>query len=195
MNDTIVPVREIYWNIQGSIPFAQSLLYLLAITAIGVMSYGIWRDVRRWRLGRTTQRVTSLPARLSEFLQQIFGQKRVLRDRRPGIMHAMIFYGFLVLFIGTDIIAMEEDFTIPTMGPDAGRILRGDFYNFYEFTLDTLACKVYVRDPSDLPVIQAELRAALGPAARPVYLQADICRRDLSVEIEATAMVGATARA
>jgi chorismate lyase/3-hydroxybenzoate synthase len=62
-----------------------------------------------------------------------------------------------------------------------------------EFTLETLACKVYVRDPSDLPVIQAEVRAALGPSARPVYLQADICRRDLAVEIEATAMVASTA--
>jgi chorismate lyase / 3-hydroxybenzoate synthase len=61
-----------------------------------------------------------------------------------------------------------------------------------EFALDTLACKVYVRCPSDLPVIQAELRAALGAAARAVYLQADICRRDLSVEIEATAMVAHT---
>ena len=64
-----------------------------------------------------------------------------------------------------------------------------------EFTLETLACKVYVRDPSDLPVIQAEVRAALGPSARPVYLQADICRRDLAVEIEATAMVASTAGA
>lgn len=58
-----------------------------------------------------------------------------------------------------------------------------------EFRLETLACKVYVRDAADLPVIQAELRAALGPASRAVYLQADICRRDLLVEIEATAMV------
>ena len=64
-----------------------------------------------------------------------------------------------------------------------------------EFTLESLACKVYVRDPTDLPVIQAELRAALGPTARPVYLQADICRRDLSVEIEATAMVASAAGA
>jgi enamine deaminase RidA (YjgF/YER057c/UK114 family) len=64
-----------------------------------------------------------------------------------------------------------------------------------EFTLESLACKVYVRDPSDLPVIQAELRAALGPGARPVYLQADICRHDLDVEIEATAMVDASAAA
>ena len=58
-----------------------------------------------------------------------------------------------------------------------------------EFTLEALACKVYVRHPQDLPVIQAELRAALGPTARAVYLHADICRRDLAVEIEATAMV------
>jgi chorismate lyase/3-hydroxybenzoate synthase len=62
-----------------------------------------------------------------------------------------------------------------------------------EFTLESLACKVYVRDPSDLPVIQGELRAALGPGARPVYLQADICRRDLDVEIEAIAMVDCAA--
>jgi chorismate lyase / 3-hydroxybenzoate synthase len=58
-----------------------------------------------------------------------------------------------------------------------------------KFTLETLACKVYVRHAADLPLIQAELRAALGPASRAVYLQADICRRDLLVEIEATAMV------
>ncbi|HZG68179.1 MAG TPA: heterodisulfide reductase-related iron-sulfur binding cluster, partial [Herpetosiphonaceae bacterium] len=50
----------------------------------------------------------------------------------------MIFYGFLALFIGTDIIAAEQDFTIPVMGPERGRIIAGSFYTFYEFTLDTL---------------------------------------------------------
>jgi enamine deaminase RidA (YjgF/YER057c/UK114 family) len=64
-----------------------------------------------------------------------------------------------------------------------------------EFTLDALAYKVYVRHPADLPVIQAELRAALGPLARPVYLHADICRRDLAVEIEATTTIPIAARA
>jgi enamine deaminase RidA (YjgF/YER057c/UK114 family) len=63
------------------------------------------------------------------------------------------------------------------------------------FTMGSLTCKVYVRHRADLPVVQAVLRAALGPLARPVYLQADICRRDLAVEIEATAMVSAAASA
>ena len=68
----------------------------------------------------------------------MFGQKRVLKDRKPGSMHALIFFGFLALFIGTDIIAVEEDFSVPLIGPDAGRILVGAFYQSYEFILDTM---------------------------------------------------------
>jgi len=56
------------------------------------------------------------------------------------------------------------------------------------FELSALACKVYVRRPADLPLVQAELDAALGGDARVIYLQADICRQDLLVEIEAAAM-------
>jgi chorismate lyase / 3-hydroxybenzoate synthase len=56
------------------------------------------------------------------------------------------------------------------------------------FSLGNLACKVYVRRPADLPTIQAELGGVLGSGARAIYLQADICRRDLLVEIEAAAI-------
>ncbi|MGH8326449.1 MAG: hypothetical protein ACRET2_06780, partial [Steroidobacteraceae bacterium] len=51
--------------------------------------------------------------------------------------------------------------------------------------LETLAYKVYVRDPKDLPAVRGELESALGLGAAVLYLQADICRRDLAVEIEA----------
>ena len=56
------------------------------------------------------------------------------------------------------------------------------------FDLGSLAGKVYVRRAADLPVVQAELVPALTAGARFVYLQADICRQDLLVEIEATAI-------
>ena len=56
------------------------------------------------------------------------------------------------------------------------------------FELGALACKVYVRRPADLPFVQAELEDALGKSGRAIYLQADICRQDLLVEIEAAAM-------
>ena len=46
-----------------------------------------------------------------------------------------------------------------------------------------------------LPLIQGELAEALGSQAQIIYLQADICRADLLVEIEATAICPLTAAA
>jgi len=54
------------------------------------------------------------------------------------------------------------------------------------FGLEDLAYKVYVRHGADLPQIRAQLQSALGPRARVMYLQADICRQDLLLEVEAT---------
>ena len=51
--------------------------------------------------------------------------------------------------------------------------------------LEALAYKVYVRDPKDLAAIRAELVSALGRGAALLYLEADVCRQDLAVEIEA----------
>lgn len=53
------------------------------------------------------------------------------------------------------------------------------------FALERLSYKIYVRHSEDLSNIEQELRRAIGPAARALYLKADICRRDLLVEIEA----------
>lgn len=53
------------------------------------------------------------------------------------------------------------------------------------FALDALAYKIYVREPADLPLIQREVDAALGPRPPRIYLKADVCRTDLGVEIEA----------
>ncbi len=129
-------IREIYWNIGES--FGSLSVYLTAIIALAVMTWGVLRDIGRWRRGKPDARIANLRARLFEALSQVFGQKRVLRDRKPGTMHALIFFGFLALFIGTDIIAVEEDFTVPLIGPEAGRILVGGFYQAYEFILDTM---------------------------------------------------------
>lgn len=63
------------------------------------------------------------------------------------------------------------------------------------FDLERLAYKVYVRKDADLPTIQSQLRAALGPGAQAMYLRADICRQDLLVEIEATGQAPASAAA
>ena len=45
--------------------------------------------------------------------------------------------------------------------------------------------KAYVRSPEFLPFVREELAQAFGPAIDVIYLQADICRTDLLLEIEA----------
>jgi enamine deaminase RidA (YjgF/YER057c/UK114 family) len=54
------------------------------------------------------------------------------------------------------------------------------------YSLDRLKFKVYVRQPSDLLAIEGALAKLLKLRTPIVYLQADVCREDLLVEIEAT---------
>jgi len=54
--------------------------------------------------------------------------------------------------------------------------------------LASLYYTVYVRHPADLAQIRTELARCAGDALTAVYLQADMCREDLLLEIEATAV-------
>lgn len=51
------------------------------------------------------------------------------------------------------------------------------------FKLQDLLYRVYIRHAADYPPVRAELERQV-PGIRAVYVQADICRQDLLVEIE-----------
>jgi enamine deaminase RidA (YjgF/YER057c/UK114 family) len=57
------------------------------------------------------------------------------------------------------------------------------------FTLAQLFYRVYIRHEADLKTIQAVLQARIGSGYSAVFLQADVCRQDLLVEIEANLTV------
>jgi chorismate lyase / 3-hydroxybenzoate synthase len=63
---------------------------------------------------------------------------------------------------------------------EANRVVGSGSYSAARLNL-----KVYVRRPPDLPAIKAALSRCLSPATQVLYLQADVCREDLLVEIEA----------
>ncbi len=60
------------------------------------------------------------------------------------------------------------------LAPDAG------------FRLEGLAYKVYLRHPDDLDAVRHELTHFIGTAVAAIFLQADVCRAELLVEIEAS---------
>ncbi|MCW3481206.1 hypothetical protein OL229_16815 [Neisseriaceae bacterium JH1-16] len=53
------------------------------------------------------------------------------------------------------------------------------------YTLDGLDYRVYIRHAADYPSVRNTLEQLIGPSIRAVYVQADICRSDLLVEVEA----------
>ncbi len=55
-----------------------------------------------------------------------------------------------------------------------------------DFALNALCYRVYIRHAGDFPKVRDTLRSLIGEAAV-VYVQADICRHDLLLEIEAFA--------
>ncbi len=124
------PAREIYWNVgHGVVP----PMYLLFAAAAAACGWGFWRRVRVWRLGRPADRLDHLAARLAAALRGALGQRAVLRERGPGIPHALLFWSFLILLAGTALVMAQADLTEPLLGRS---FLRGRFYLAYSLALD-----------------------------------------------------------
>ena len=103
--------REIYWNVPG---WAQFLLYVLFFVAAGVLVFGLYERSRAWCRGRVDSAAheASAGARWRSGLARLWRhallQVRIWRSPMAGLSHAAIFWGFIVLFIGTCIVAVEE---------------------------------------------------------------------------------------
>jgi Fe-S oxidoreductase len=71
------------------------------------------------RMGKPTDRFDDVPARIRNEAEIVLGQRKLLQRLVPGLIHAAIFWGFLVLF-PTILIAMigavDRDSTLPWLG-------------------------------------------------------------------------------
>jgi Fe-S oxidoreductase/nitrate reductase gamma subunit len=125
-----VPFRDTFWNIP---PLVQAALYVGGIVAVAIFLYGFWQRVRLWRAGLPEQRLDRIPQRVQLVAKHALGQVRTLSQAYPGVMHAIMFWGFLALFMGTVLATIDWDITLPLFGY---KLLKGPFYLFYETTLD-----------------------------------------------------------
>src|SRR5579862_8091564 len=99
--------RVVQWN---TTPLMVAFMYASMVVALAIFGYGIWRHVRLWRLGKPAARWDRPGERLRLVLIRAIGQTSLLKDRIPGIMHALMFFGFLVLFVATLVVALDFDF-------------------------------------------------------------------------------------
>lgn len=117
------PAREIYWNI-----VAGKLIYLLFAISLLTIAAAFFRRVRLWRLGGPGRFFLPLWPRLKSVFLDGFFQRRMFRGPYVSAMHIFIYTGFLILFVGTLLIAVQLYF-LPGL-------LRGNFYLSYSLALD-----------------------------------------------------------
>lgn len=111
--------------------WAPVFMYVLAGLATATFLYGLWSRVRLWLRGKPDFRLNDLGWRIKNFLADVFLQRKIMR-RWQGYAHAALFFGFVFLFIGTDIIFVEYD-VLDKLGMG---IWFGGFYLWYSLILD-----------------------------------------------------------
>ena len=124
----VTPTREIYWNISGIV-----WMYLLAVISLAIFGWKFYRRFRLWKSGKPDARMDQPGLRLKLVLQYALGQARLLRKKYAGLLHVLIYAGFLILFIGTVLIFIQVDFTEPLF---SWTFLKSTFYLYYSLILD-----------------------------------------------------------
>ena len=117
--------------------------YSLVVISTAILLWGIARLALKYRRGRRRPLgLDHLLRRLARGAGSVFSHdKLVSRQPVAGTGHLLIFYGFLVLFIGTVILALQDDFARPLFHFE---FWRGSFYLTYSLFLDVFGAALIV---------------------------------------------------
>jgi Fe-S oxidoreductase/nitrate reductase gamma subunit len=107
-------------------------MYLLSAVAFAIFCYGIWEMVRVWRMGQPWK-AGSWRVGLRRTIVGLATHRKFRQDRKPGTIHAWMFFGFGVLFLGTATVALDYDVFEHILG---SKLIAGNFYLGYEAVLD-----------------------------------------------------------
>ena len=138
-----VATRETF---DGLATWQVAFWYFLIFLSTAIFFYGVYRLVRKYRSSRERvrfDRSSTKPAaqRVARTARIVFTHSWIRRrDTMAGVGHLFIFYGFLVLFIGTAILAFQDDLA----GPLGFDFWQGWFYKGYSLFLDVFGAALVV---------------------------------------------------
>ena len=102
---------------------ASNVLFLVILAvAVGFFAYNLQRLISYLRVGRAEVRTDRPLSRLRNVVVIAIAQRKILREPVAGAMHAFIFWGFVVLTLGTVEILVEgvwSRFSYALLLPDA----------------------------------------------------------------------------
>ena len=131
MTNPIEITRILFEDFQ---PQTIHIFYAFGYAAIAAFIYGTYTQIRKYRRGKADGSWGELLCRFWDMVKTM-GTHRTLvrRDKKAGRAHALIFFGFILLFIGTSTITLEYDILAPLFGV---KFWYGNFYLWFSLVLD-----------------------------------------------------------
>ena len=118
--------RAVFANIPGAFV---ALFYGTVSAFLFLTFYLFALRAKNWQRGAAEDRTRMLKLRLHAAREGL-AMKTLMRDPAAGLMHSAIYYGFIVLFLGT--VTLEIDH----LAPSNLKFLEGGVYQAYSFILD-----------------------------------------------------------
>lgn len=108
--------REIWWNVPSWMAWA---LYVGSALTLGYSAWKGWGHLAAWRRGHPA--AGSEPVRvghgLRDLLVELITHRKLFRDREAAQAHLLIFFGFLLLFLGTCLVFIHDKLVPFLIGP------------------------------------------------------------------------------
>ena len=156
--------REIMWNIPSSFKF---LMYALLIISFLVLIQGLYKKLIFVTGGKGLKNIRGegnlIPSKLNwkSFLQTIFFTGKVTRKSYVGFFHSLIYYGFMILWIATDLVAIHYDTPF--------KVFQGPVYIVVSFLADIAGIAIlfgiafayhrrYIKKPETLSATNPEMK-------------------------------------
>ncbi len=97
--------RQIYWNV---LLWMKVFLYAGAFSALLVSAWRLHRRYRVWKSGRRADAEFSVGKSFTNTVGWILGRGKMARDPFAAVMHFLVLWGFIILFIGTTLVFFEH---------------------------------------------------------------------------------------
>src|SRR4051812_30497118 len=121
--------RDVFGGISGAL----KLVFYAVTPVLLVIGAGAFAQrVKNWERGGPDDRRTTpknAKRRFADFRAGVY-MRTLLRDPAAGIMHSMIYFGFLVLLGVTTVLEVNHQL------PESAKFLHGDVYRAYAFVGD-----------------------------------------------------------
>jgi Fe-S oxidoreductase/nitrate reductase gamma subunit len=123
--------RDIFFNVDQP-----AIMYFIFAASMAIIIGAFVQRLRIWRIGKPQGVFSSFGARITNMLTMGAGTSRVKNDRFAGVMHWCIYSSFIVLFIVTLLLAIDDYAPLFWGSDDPHLFLQGPVYLGYSLVGD-----------------------------------------------------------